>query len=82
MSVVSGQTGASVRVDAVHAGGTVHASVSQMTFVDVDLAVVAGEPGAAGARVRAHQIVTGAAVQTRSVDAFVNVDFASFAFES
>ena len=82
MSVVSGQTGASVGVDAVDAGGAVHASVSEMTFVDVDLAVDAGEPGRALAGVSSHEVVTGAAVEARLVVALVDVDLAALPFET
>ena len=82
LSVVSGQTGAGVGVDAVYAGGSVHASVPQVTFVDVDFAVDAGKSGLTGARVSADEIITGATVEAGVVDTLVDIDLASFAFES
>ena len=82
LSVVSGQTGAGVGVDAVFAGGSVHASVPQVALVDVDLAIDAGESRFAGARVGANEIVAGAAVEARIVHTLVDVDLATFSLES
>ena len=59
-----------------------HASVSQMTFINVDLAVHAGESRWAGAGVGADKIVTGAAVLTWIPGTFVDVDLATLALET
>ena len=82
MSVISGQTVASVGVDAVDAGGAMHASVSEMTFINVDLAIDAGEPVRALAGVSSHEVVAGAAIQARLVAALVDADLATLSFKT
>ena len=53
-----------------------------MTFINVDLAVHAGESRWAGAGVGADKIVTGAAVLTWIPGTFVDVDLATLALET
>ena len=82
LAIISRQAGASVRVDAIDTGGAVHASVSEMAFVDVDLAIDTRESSGTGARVGADEVFTGATILTRTVLTLIDVDLTSLAFES